>query len=173
MEQPVINTKVRGLVISLILIIIALATYFAGLKMTGGVQWAGYIIFIAAIIFSISQYGKQINHVSTFGNYFAHGFKISATVTVIMIIYVVIFVTLFPEFKDQAMEEARKNMQAKNLSEEQMNTAIDISRKFFMVFLIGGTLIGYLLIGAIASVIGAAVTKKTPNNLQQQTNPLI
>jgi hypothetical protein len=50
-----------------------------------------------------------------------------------------------------------------------MDTAIEISRKFFMAFLIAGTLVGYLAFGAIASLIGAAVTKKNPNNFQQQT----
>jgi len=60
-------------------------------------------------------------------------------------------------------------MQNKNLTEEQMDKAIEISRNFFMVFLIAGTLVGYLAFGAIASLIGAAVTKKNPNNFQQQT----
>jgi hypothetical protein len=75
--------------------------------------------------------------------------------------------TVFPEFKDKAMDEARKSMNAKNnLSEEQIEKAIDITRKFFMVFLIGGALLGYLLFGAIASLIGAAITKKDPQPFQ-------
>ncbi len=74
--------------------------------------------------------------------------------------------TVFPEFKDKAMDEARKGMTTKNLSEEQIEKAIDITRKFFMVFLIGGALLGYLLFGAIASLIGAAITKKDPQPFQ-------
>ncbi len=168
------TTTSKGLVLGLILIVIAIATYFSGISMSGGVQYVGYIVFIAGIIFFISQYGKQINYASTFGNYFSHGFKIAAIVTVIMIIYVVIFMMLFPEFKDKAMEEARKNMQSKNLSEEQMDKAIEISRKFFLTFAILGTLIGYILFGVIASLIGAAITKKNPANaFQQQTDQIV
>lgn len=172
MNQAVTSPTTKGFLLGLILIIIALATYFSGVDMTGGVQWVGYIIFFIGIIFCIAQYGKQINHHSTFGNYFAHGFKTSAIVTIIMVIYVVVFILLFPEFKDKAMEEARKNMNSKNLSEEQMDKAIEISRKFFMTFLIAGTLIGYLILGAVASLIGAAVTKKNPNNFHQQTDQI-
>ena len=172
MNPAVTTPTTKGLLLGLILIIIALATYFSGIDMSGGIQWLGYIIFLLGIVFCIIQYGKQINHNSTFGNYFAHGFKISAIVTIIMIVYVVAFILLFPEFKDKAMEEARKNMNSKNLSEEQMDKAIEISRKFFMTFLIAGTLIGYLILGAIASLIGAAVTKKNPNNFQQQIDQI-
>jgi len=170
MNQTVTSPATKGFLLGLILIIIALATYFSGIKLSGGIQWLGYIIFLAGIIFCISQYGKQINYSATFGNYFSHGFKITAIVTVIMIIYVVIFILLFPEFKDKAMEEARKNMQEKNLSEEQMDKAVEITQKFFTTFLIAGTLFGYIILGAIASLIGAAITKKNPNNFQAQTD---
>jgi hypothetical protein len=85
-----------------------------------------------------------------------------------MIVYAVVFIILFPDFKDKAMEDARKNMQAKNLSEEQADKAIEISRKFFMTIVISVTLLGYLFCGLIASLIGAAITKKNPDNFQQQ-----
>lgn len=172
MDQTITPVTTKGLVLGLILIIIALAIYFSGINMTSGIQYLGYLIFLAGIIFCITQYGRQINYASTFGNYFTHGFKIAAIVTIIMIIYVIAFILLFPEFKDRAMEEARKNMQSKNLSEEQMDKAVEISRKFFTTFLIAGTLIGYLIFGAIASLIGAAVTKKNPANFQQKIDQI-
>ena len=172
MNQTITPVTTKGLVLGLILVVVALATYFSGININGGIQYAGYLIFIAGIIFFISQYGKQINYASTFGNYFVHGFKISAIVTVIMIVYVVVFMLIFPEFKDKAMDMARANMQSKNLSNEQMDKAIEISRKFFTTFLIGGTLIGYLFFGVMASLIGAAITKKHPNNFSQQIDQI-
>ena len=101
-----------------------------------------------------------------FGNYFAHGFKISAAVTVIMIIYIVVFVLLFPDFKEKALDEARKAMDARGGSEEQKVQAVEMTKKLFMVFLVAGTLIYNLIVGVIASLIGAAVTKKNPRPLE-------
>ncbi len=173
MEQTVTTTTTKGILIALVLIIIALATYFLNIQANGPLQWIGYIVFLGGIIWSVMSYGKQINHNSTFGNYFAHGFKVAALVTAIMIIYVIIFIVLFPEFKEKAIVEARKSMQAKNnLTEEQINTGLEMTRKFFMVFLVGGTLLGYLLFGALASLIGAAVTKKQPNNFAGDINQI-
>src|SRR5437763_5827068 len=103
MDQPVTSPISKGLVLSLILIIIAIAVFFSGINMNSGVQYLGYAVFIGGIIFFISQYGKQINYSSTFGNYFSHGFKITAFVTVIMIVYAIVFISVFPEFKEKAL----------------------------------------------------------------------
>jgi hypothetical protein len=166
MEQKITTPITKGIVISLILIVISLAIYFLNLIDNKGMQYVGYAIFIVAIIWSVNTYGKQINYNTTFGNYFAHGFKVSAIVTVFMIIFTVIFILLFPEMKEKGIDAARKSMEAKgNMSSEQIDQAISFTQKFFMVFVIGGALVFYLILGAIASLIGAGITKKEPNKM--------
>ena len=173
MEQTVTSTSTKGMVIGLILIILALVTYFADIKVNGPVQWFGYAVFVGGIIWSVYSYGKQINYNATFGNYFAHGFKVAALVTAILIIYIIVFVFIFPEFKEKAIDEARKSMQEKNnLTPDQIAQGLDITRKFFMVFLVGGTLIGYIIFGALASLVGAAITKKEPNKIIDDVNQI-
>jgi uncharacterized membrane protein len=162
MEQKITSTTIKGIIIGLIMIAISLTASFMGVEANGSFQWVIYSVYFIGIFFSIYQYGKQVNYNSTFGNYFAHGFKTSAMVTILMIAFLVIFMTMFPEFKEKAMEEAKKKMSSKDVSQEQVEKALEITKKYFMVFLIGGALLGYLLFGAIASLIGAAVTKKDP-----------
>ncbi|HEV8082314.1 MAG TPA: DUF4199 domain-containing protein, partial [Chitinophagaceae bacterium] len=111
---------------------------------------------------------------STFGNYFAHGFKVAAVVTCIMIIYLIIFILLFPEFKEKAMDQARANMVKEGkLSSEQINKGVEIAKKFFMAFAIGGTLIVLLFFGALSALVGAAITKKEPRPLDANFNPTL
>ena len=161
MEQTVTTSTTKGIVISLILIVIALVSYFLNLNTSSALQYISYLVFVIGIIWSINVYGKQTDHNSTFGNYFAHGFKIAAIVTVIMIVYIVIFVMLFPDIREKALETARNRMVAKgNLTQEQITQGLNITKKFFMVFIVAGTLLGYLIFGAIASLIGAGITKK-------------
>jgi hypothetical protein len=167
MEQTVISSTSKGIVISLILIVIALATYFLNMNTSSALQYISYAIFILGIIWSVNIYGKQIDHNSTFGNYFAHGFKIAALVTAIMVIYIVIFVYLFPDIRDKAMEAARTKMQSQDkMSQEQITQALGFTKKFFMVFIVAGTLLGYLIFGALASLIGAGITKKNPRPIE-------
>ncbi len=114
MEQNVTTTTTKGLVIGLILIVIGISIYFSGIDITGPTKWISSIVFIASILWSVYSYGKQIDYNSTFGNYFAHGFKVSAVVTCIMIIYIIAFIFLFPEFKEKAMDAAKMDMQKKD-----------------------------------------------------------
>ena len=164
MEQTVTSSTTKGIVIALILIVLALISFFMDMQPNSYLQYLSYVVFIVGIIWSVTLYGKQIDHNSTFGNYFAHGFKVAAVITAIMVIYVIIIINVSPDMKEKAMDAARKKMESKgNLSPDQMNQAIDITKRFFNVLVIGSTLIGYLIFGAIASVIGAAVTKKNPH----------
>ncbi|HXS56627.1 MAG TPA: DUF4199 domain-containing protein [Hanamia sp.] len=164
MEQTVTSSATKGIVIALILIVLALISFFLDIDPQSGFQYISYVIYIAGIIWSVTLYGKQVDYNSTFGNYFAHGFKVAALVTCIMIIYIVIILNLFPDMKEKAMDAAKKSMEAKGkMTEDQINTALTMTRKFFMVFAIGTTLVGYLIFGAISSLIGAGVTKKNPH----------
>ncbi len=167
MEQTVTTSTTKGIVISLILIVIALISYFLNMNTNSWLQYVSYAVFIIGIILSVNIFGKQIDHNSTFGNYFAHGFKIAALVTAIMIIYIVIFVYLFPDLREKAMEAARTRMESQgNMSQEQINQGLFFTKKFFMVFIIAGTLLGYLIFGALASLIGAGITKKNPRPIE-------
>ena len=166
MQKPT-STVTKGVVISLIMIALSLVMYFTGMDVNSPLRWVTYCVFIFGVIISIMQYGKEIDHNATFGNYFAHGFKISAAVTVIMIIYIIGFVYLFPDFKEKAIDEARKAINKReNMSEDQRIQALEMTKKLFMVFLVGATLIYNLIIGAVASLIGAAITKKNPRPLE-------
>ena len=163
MEQPITSTTSKGITIALILIVISLAGYFMGMITNSAFGWLGYAIFVIGVIVSVSIYGKQINFNSTFGNYFAHGFKVSALVTSIMVIFIIVFNFAFPEVKEIYFDKAREGMlKDGNLSEEQINQGLEITRKFFMVFTIGGTLLGYMFFGTLSALVGAAITKKQP-----------
>jgi hypothetical protein len=167
MEQTVTTSITKGIVISLILIVVALLFYFLEIPAASPLQLINFVILIIGIIWSIIFYGKQINHNSTFGNYFAHGFKITALVTVIMILFVAVFIYIFPDIKEKALELVRNKISKnKEVSKEQMEASMNFMNKFFMVLVIGRTMLSYVIIGAIASLVGAAVTKKNPRPIE-------
>ena len=172
MEQKITSSTTKGLIIGLILIVLGLIIYFLKIDVNGPVRWLQLLIFVAGIIWSVMSYGKQLNYHSTFGNYFAHGFKVTAVATVILIIYIIIFNIVFPDFKENAIDQSRKAMTEKGMTSEQIDQAITITKKFFMVFVVGGSLIVNMLAGAISALIGAAVTKKVPVQLGEDINQI-
>ena len=164
MENKVTSHVIKGLIIALVLITISVISQFMGYERASWVTWLSNIILVGGIIWSCIIYGRQINNKVTFGNLFAHGFKTTAVATVIVIVFTIIFLLIFPEIKEKAITMAREELEKKNnLSDDQVDTALGITEKFFMPIMIGSLMFLYLSLGAIASLIGAAVTKKTPS----------
>lgn len=164
MEQKIATPVQKGLIISLILIVYGLILYFSnqiGNKTLGYLQYA---ILIGGVIWACISYAKQMDGNVTFGNVFAHGFKTTAFIAALMAVYTFISVKfLFPDIIDKSMDMIRAEMaNNKDLSEDQVSQALEMTKKFFLPFAIGGILVGFALIGAVASLVGAAIAKKNP-----------
>jgi NADH:ubiquinone oxidoreductase subunit 6 (subunit J) len=163
METKVTTPVIKGLIISLILIVFSLALYFMGQTTNQGLSSIQYLIIIGGIIWGCIIYSNQMNNNVTYGNVFAHGFKIAAVVTVIMIVYTVIALkVLFPDMVNVILDKTREQMAEKNMSDEQTETAVNMTKKFFVPFAIGSILLMFMIVGCISSLIGAAVAKKNP-----------
>jgi hypothetical protein len=165
-EKKVITHVTKGLLVALILIVVGVIAHFAGIETQGWYRWLTLAILFFAIILACVNYSSQLNNQVTFGNLFAHGFKMTAVITVILIFWSILSIlVIFPETKEQAIEAARQKMEEQNkLSDSQIEQALDFTRRFFLIFVIGGALLGTLIVGAIASLVGAAVAKKKPVN---------
>jgi amino acid transporter len=164
MEKKITSTATKGLIISFIVIIIDLIGHLTNVILQDWFKWIGIIVFFAGIIWSVSSYGKEMNNNVTFGNLFTHGFKVSATVVCITFVFTIISVyLLFPDFinqiVDKAMDEARK--QGK-VTEEQLQQGMGMVKKITTIILFAAVVLVTLIAGTIASLIGAAVTKKNP-----------
>jgi hypothetical protein len=164
METKVTSPATKGLIISLILIVIGLGFHFAGLDKSKGLTAIPLLIFGAAIIWADINYATQMDGNVTYGIVFAHGFKVTAAVTAIMAVYTFIaFKFIMPELIDASLDEARKKMTDKNMSADQIEQSISMTKNFFIPFAIGGLILIDLILGCIFSLIGAAVAKKNPN----------
>ncbi len=163
MEKKITSHIVKGFIIALILIIFGLIIYFTGLYENKSLQYIQYAILIAGIIWSCTSYASQLNGNVTFGNIFAHGFKTTAVIIVLICIWTFVSLKfLFPEMTDKIISEARKGMEEKNMSDADIDRALTLTRDYFMPFAIGGIILMFCLFGAVASLIGAAVAKKKP-----------
>ncbi len=165
MEKKVILPAVKGVIISLILIVFSLITQFLDLSRNKGLASVQFIVFIIGIIWSAVYFAKQMNGNVTYGNVFAHAFKVTAAITAIMVVYTIISIKFIsPEQLNASLEEARKNMESKNLSDDQIDKAIDLTKKFAVPFAMAGVLFSFMFVGLIASLIGAAFAKKNPRD---------
>ena len=163
MEEKVMTPAVKGIVISLVLILLSLVLYFTGESENTVLKWVQFFLFGGGIIWADIYYAQQLKGNVTFGNVFAHGFKTSAAITVIVLVYTFIFIKFIsPELVDKVIIQARIKWEEAKLTSAQMQQAEDVTRKYFLPFAIGGVLFMYMVGGLIFSLIGAALSKKNP-----------
>lgn len=170
MEKKIMTPVTKGLLIALVTIVISVIGNIAKLEQELWFRWLSTIVMCAGVIWACISFAQQMDGNVTFGNVFAHGFKVTAVITVISIVYFVLAIlVLFPEMKDKALETARQKMEeGGKMSEEQINQGVEMTKKFFMPFAIGAILFGTLVAGVIASLIGAGIAKKKPANQLNQ-----
>ncbi len=170
-QRKPISHLTAGLLIASLIVIYAIITQFMGLTNRTGIGIIQYVLIIGGLIFFIMQHGKAHDYRLPFGNLFSYGFKATAVFTIIFVAFLVIFFLLFPELKEQSFEEARKQME-KNpaFSEDQIDQALNFTRRFFWVGVVGGSMFFMILVGAVGSLLGAALTKKRPANPFDQQN---
>jgi NADH:ubiquinone oxidoreductase subunit 6 (subunit J) len=163
MSQPKpISHLVAGSIIAALLIICSVVFYLGNMDQTGILAWLPYIIIIAGLILFINMYGNANHNQLTFGGLFSYGFKTTATLTLVVITFTVIFILMFPDVKEKGFELARKKMEEPgNLTGDEIEKRISTFKDMFWVFTIGTVLLVYAIVGAIGSALGAALTKKT------------
>ena len=164
-EKKPVSHIVAGLTIAAILVVYSILLNYMDLSQNQSMGWLSYIILVGGLILFINLYGKAKNNQVTFGNLFSYGFKATAIITLIMIAFIIIFFMAFPEFKDKIVDAAREGMEKQGkMTDDQIDQGLEMFEKNFILFSAGGALFMYLILGAIGSLIGAAITKKQPRN---------
>ena len=168
-ENKIMSPQIKGILISLVIIILGIAGYYTDLAFSGWYSWAVNGILLIAIIFACVHFANQKQGYVTFGNVFLHGFKVTLVVTIFLLAYTLLSMTvLFPDMKERIFEMQQQQMEEKGMPDEQMETAMNMMKKYFTLFLVLGVIFGNLIFGCIASLIGAAIAKKNKINPLEQ-----
>lgn len=167
MEQTKpMSSVVKGLLIAFVLIILQVSAQFGHFMEANWFKFIPTIVLTVALIIGCIHYAKQMQYNVTFGNIFGYGFKTSMMAALAVIAFTVLIFVLFPEFKEEAIQKARTQMENDpKLSADAIEKALTFTRKFFIPLAIGGVLVVYAVVGLISSLLGAAVVKKNPKNI--------
>jgi hypothetical protein len=149
-----------GALTGLAVVIVMLSLHVAGLSFEPWAQYVSYIPFLVGLILNAIAYSKANDHFVTYGNVWGSGFKASAIITLVVLAWSFISTLLFPEMHEKAMEMARAKMEERSMDEEQIEQALNMTKRFFIPFMIAGVVFGYMIAGAIFSAIAAIFPKK-------------
>jgi hypothetical protein len=172
MEQKKPITHIgAGLIISAILVLYSVVFYFLDLYTNRPLTWLAYLIPFAGIILFINLYARAYDYRRTFGDLFSYGFKATTIIALVDIAFTLIFHFAFPEFKEKIMAITKEQMaNDERLSADSLESSIEMVERYYMIAMIGGTLLWCMITGTLGALVGAGVTKKKKINPLDQLN---
>ena len=144
------------------------------------IKYVGFIPFIVFLILTQKEYKEQLGGYLTFGEGFSAGFRFAVFTGLMVAVFTYLYLAvLSPDVMEKAAEQARAQMEAKNMSSEDIDKAISITKKLGPIFGAFGVAIFDAVIGAIVALIGAAIFKNertafnTPDVADNYTDPTV
>lgn len=134
----------------------SVAIYLVKRDFENSLQYITYCIYVAGIWWTLLSLKKETRNTATFKQYFAEGFKCFIVVTLLMVLFTLVFILLHPEMKDQMVAMMRTAIaKMKDVTPLDIETRIATAKKAFLPSLLIGAVFGYLAIGTLISVITA------------------
>ena len=161
------NALNYGLITGAVLIVYSLLLYIANLYLNKSLGYISYIFLLGGMVWGTLEYRKKAgNGFLTYGQAFNSCFLIGLIAGILATIYMFVFVKYInPGFINEIIEQARVKLQTQNLTDDQIETALDYTRKFTTpaMMTIWGLVI-YAIISAVLGLITAIFLKKADPN---------
>ena len=165
MEKKVTTPILAGVIISLVIIVLSVITYFTGMYLQDWAKYIGFAILIVGIIWAVINNAKEKSNDVTYGQLFAFGFKVASVVTCLVLLYVLLSGVIFPDMKAKIMDYARQQALSKQGADpDQVEKGMEMFENHYTLFIVIGVVFWYLILGLITSLIAAAIPKKIPKS---------
>ncbi|HLX91801.1 MAG TPA: DUF4199 domain-containing protein [Puia sp.] len=163
MKKKITTPVLAGLILSLIVIVSSLVTYFTGIYVESWGYYIGLGILTAGILWAVLNHAREKESNVTYGQLFAFGFKVAAVVACITILYTLLSGMIFPDMKEKILEISRQRALAKpGMTPEMVDQSMEMFENHYTLWIVAGIIFFDLFVGVVASLIAAAIPKKNP-----------
>ncbi|MCX7987128.1 MAG: DUF4199 domain-containing protein [Bacteroidales bacterium] len=175
MEKKSMYSQVAnyGLITGLILVAYTLLLYITGQLMNKGLGYISLVILAACLYIFTKQYRDKINGGTlTYGQGFSVGVLTGIFAGILSAFFsLILYMYIDPSLVDKQLSIAEQDMLSRGMSEEQVEMAINMTKKWMtpgMMFLSG--ILSMAFLSALISLITAAILKKNPSPFEQSSN---
>ena len=156
-----LSATYKGLIAGTLMILISIGIYFYRGSFENKLQYITYFVYIAGIIWTLIGYKQSDAEPKTFKNYFSQGFRCFIVVALMMVVFTWVFLMLNPGLKaDMAVQYRADLVKKGNYTAPEIDTMVVKAKEYFTTMLISMTIFGYLLIGSLVTLIGAAFLRQ-------------
>jgi hypothetical protein len=146
------------------MIVITYAFQFMNVDPNSPVKYIGYVPFIAFLLLAQKEYKDQLGGYMKFNQGFTTGFQYAVFSGVMVAVFMFIYWKfLSPQMLQQILDQTQEKLKDQgNLSSDQIDSQMETMNKFGIYFFVFGVAVGSAIMGALFSLIGAAIFKKDP-----------
>lgn len=120
------------------------------IEASSGSQYLVYIFYGAGVGWTIRDYSRSAAYTGKFGSLFNQGFRCFVIVTLIMVVFWLIYVLSNPGFVDDMASYYRADLEKmKEVLPNEIDEKVANYRKSFMASIVSFTIFQYLLMGTI------------------------
>lgn len=149
-----------GLITGLATVIFSALMMVMKIDMDSNLKYVSYAITLAGLTMNAMAYAKANDNFVSYGNVYGSCFKAVLIIAAFATVWGIILNFAFPELKDEVLSKMADKFERDGTPEEQATVAMNMTEKYWGVMLIFGSLIGTLFMGALLSLIAAAIPKK-------------
>lgn len=150
-----------ALIYTVTAIVITYAFQLLNIDPNSPLKYITYIPFIAFLMMAQKEYRDLLGGYISFGDAFSSGFRYAVFSGLLLAVFIYLYLAILnPAMFDKALETSRASMVDKGMSDDQIEKAMGIAKKWGPLFGAFGTAIVYAICGAIIALIGAAIFKK-------------
>jgi Protein of unknown function (DUF4199) len=149
----------KGLIAAAVMLGLALFIFYTRQPSDSMLYYLMYVLYAAAIIWTLIEYHLFINNSAKFGELFGQGFRCFIVITLIMVLYAGIFSVTHPEFAEQDAKLYREYLdkEVKDKTPAEKDEMAAAEKKQYSTKLIYSSIFGYLIIGSIVTAAGSGI----------------
>ncbi len=153
-----ISATQKGLITGAAMIAMSFIIYYTKGGFDNKLQYVTYSIYLLGVVWALYDFSKQAGDDTKFGSYFSTGFKCFIVVTLLMVLFTLVFLLMHPEMKEQMAVNVKESLLKQgNKTPKEIDETIAMAKKSFMPALLMAAVFSYLVIGALVTAVTSAV----------------
>lgn len=150
-----LTPAIKGLMTGLLMIGIALTSFYGRLAGDSPLQYLIYLAYTGGVAWTINSYKKSESYTGKFWDIFNQGFRCFIIVTLLMVLFTVVFSKMHPEFANTQTElyKAQLIKESTSKTPAEINEAVSNYKNGYTTMLVYSSIFGYLIFGAAVTAV--------------------
>jgi Protein of unknown function (DUF4199) len=149
---------IKGLITGVLMVAISLWLYQSKTAADSALGYLIYTLYAAGIAWTLIGYARSAGYTGKFGDIFGQGFRCFVVVTLIMVVYTVVFTKMHPEMAEESAKMHKEALvKEKNKTPDEIEKLVAEGKSGFTTSYVSITIFSTLIVGAIFTGAGAGL----------------